>query len=158
MGNCGGQLCNLSSLIFYLFDVGTDINVCYNYFKENDYLYFWITLTFILVPSMITNFYNIRLFEMENQLKTMSKKKYFTFLTYVQLSPLVRYFQNFNLKGSQKATNEVNIALLNIMEAFFESAPQLILQITSIMLQFKNGQTGRYIFLNLNHVATNLCF
>ena len=50
-----GRLSMIVGLILYLFDYGSDIYVAIQYWKNNEYWWFGITIGFIVVPSIIVN-------------------------------------------------------------------------------------------------------
>lgn len=53
-------LLNLVSIICYLADVVSDLVVCYVHYQTKKFVFFYLTLLFIIVPSLITTFISLR--------------------------------------------------------------------------------------------------
>lgn len=56
---CTGQLhfwIIFSTIIAYVYDVASDIFLAMQYYKENNYTYFWMTAAFIVAPALFTYF------------------------------------------------------------------------------------------------------
>ena len=44
----------IASIIFYIVDVGTDLILAYDYYFKGDYVYFAFTLSFVIIPYLIS--------------------------------------------------------------------------------------------------------
>ena len=53
-------LLNLVSIFCYLIDVVSDIITCYVHFQTKSFVFFYLTLIFIIVPTLITTFISLR--------------------------------------------------------------------------------------------------
>ena len=87
-------LLTILSIGLYLFDIGTDINLCVTYHREyRVYLYFELTLAFIIAPCyFITSTYLTALCCVRKLVKKLTRAQcaIFLFVIVLQLGPLLR--------------------------------------------------------------------
>lgn len=53
-------LLNLVSIFCYLVDVLSDLVTCYVHYRTKNFVFFYLTLTFIIIPTLITTFISLR--------------------------------------------------------------------------------------------------
>ena len=118
MGKKLKQLILIVGPLLYLLDLGSDIYVAVQYWKNDDVWWFGMTTGFILVPSIIVNITAI--IEVFN---------FWRFIMVVlQLSFFVRYIE--------KISDPESIVFLRYLQTITESAPQLYLQVYIMLRQW----------------------
>ena len=115
------RLIAIVGLLLYLFDLGSDIFVAYKYWKNNHSYWFWITIVFITVPSIIVNVTSV----------TQLRNPWSCLASLLQLSLLVRY-----VKKIIRGLNPCTFAKLRYMQTIMESAPQCCLQAYFMLCQW----------------------
>ncbi len=132
MGKKLQQLTLTVGLLLYLFDVGTDIYVAIQYWKNNDVWWFVMTISLILVPSIILNITAI--VQVCNSWR------------FIKLSFVGRYIETIISPYSPVARRSETtspdrsriyfLAKLRYVETITESAPQLCLQVYIMLRQW----------------------
>ena len=117
----------LAGLVLYLFDLGSDIYVAVQYWKNDEPWWFGTTVMFISVPSLFVNGAAII------QIRNIG-----TFLAAIfQLSIVVRYIEVL-IKPSAKSgafSRTYWLEILRYIETIAESAPQWCLQVYIMLRQ-----------------------
>ena len=117
----------LAGLVLYLFDLGSDIYVTVQYWKNDEPWWFGMTVMFISVPSLFVNGAAII------QIRNIG-----TFLAAIfQLSIVVRYIEVL-IQPSAKSgafSRTYWLAVLRYIETIAESAPQWCLQVYIMLRQ-----------------------
>ena len=122
MGKRKDRLFLSVGLVLYLFDLGSDIYVAVQYWKNDETWWFGLTVGLICVPSLIVNLTAIFQFF-----------KIWTFIAaFLQLSIVIRYAQAF---ASPKRYVYL-VAKLRYLETITESAPQWCLQVYIMLRQW----------------------
>ncbi|XP_052074628.1 XK-related protein 6-like [Mytilus californianus] len=150
------------STVFFLFDVISDVILAEEYYRFQRWIPFVFTISLILFPHLVLNaintswYYNDYIEEKKNEKPT---KKLVWFLRIVlslpfMLGPVVRNVEyiHYGFKSKSGSLSEskrryfykmvlcenADAAMLRMIEAFLESAPQLVLQIYIIMTETNN--------------------
>ena len=110
-------------LMLYLFDYGSDIYVAIQYWKNNEYWWFGITIGLIVVPSIIVNI--TAMIQLMNIWRSI--------LAVLQLSIVVRYIEAL---VSPHRYRIYFLARLRYLETITESAPQWCLQVYIMLRQW----------------------
>ncbi|KAI4880459.1 hypothetical protein NFI96_011291 [Prochilodus magdalenae] len=161
-------ICTVIGLFCSLADIGSDLLVSVQYFKEGLYIWFGLTLSFMLIASLCAHIFSYVWFEDDrNQGPENVKlsKPCMVVVHLLQMGFITRYFNL--LKESYKSVwlqefhqNSRNIfylvadlSMLRLFETFLESVPQLLLQLY-IVLQHQHTSVIQYIcmaisFLNI---------
>ncbi|KAF4518816.1 hypothetical protein B566_EDAN008145 [Ephemera danica] len=148
------------SIFSYVIDVFFDMNLAVNFYKKGEITYANLTILFVLIPSFITIAVSLRWYFMdETEKKHRSSRTCWCFRVIVmmlQLAPVLRYVDSLchawkcrraerrkdTLKQRQyyklMLKEDADAALLRVFECFLEAAPQLVLQMTIIMIQTAN--------------------
>ena len=122
MGKTLQRLSLLVGLVLYLFDLGSDIYVAVQHWRNDETWWFGLTVGFICVPSLVVNLTAIFQF-----------LKIWTFIAaFLQLSIVIRYIQAF---ASPKDYAYL-VAILRYLETITESAPQWCLQVYIMLRQW----------------------
>ena len=109
-------------LVLYLFDLGSDIYVAVQYWKNNETWWFRLTVGFITGPSLLVN--SIAIIQMMN---------IWTFIAAVlQLSMIARYIEAI----SSENPYTYFLAKVRYLETITESAPQWCLQVYIMLRQW----------------------
>ena len=118
----------LVGLVLYLFDVGSDIYVAFQYWKNDEPWWFGLTVGFISVPSLIVNV--IAFIELMN---------IWSFAAAIpQLSIVARYIEALikSSVDSDNLTRTDSLALLRYIQTITGSAPQCCLQVYIMLCQW----------------------
>ncbi|XP_046919452.2 XK-related protein 6 [Dermatophagoides farinae] len=145
------------SICTFLCDLITDIVVTVFHYSNHDYWYFSLTITFIAVPTLIMTIMSLRWYILDSKdphSLPVSKTQWVLrviFLT-LQLGPVMRYidsilygfkFRKLN-EEKQKAARryfqymiyeDTDATMLRLFECFMEAAPQLVLQMTVMIIK-----------------------
>ncbi|CAI9743066.1 XK-related protein 6 [Octopus vulgaris] len=144
------------TIIFFFVDVATDLGLAFSYLNRTRYLWFGLTLAFVLVPSVSNSILNLYFYYQDYKVEQKLKSKdpnfesssslwIFRFVfTILQMGPIVRNFESlrYGMK-SQTARipaereyyyrwmlrEDTDACMLRLFECFMESAPQLTLQL-----------------------------
>jgi hypothetical protein len=123
MGKQLRRLCLLVGLVLFLFDYGSDIYVAVQYWKNNDFWWFGMTIGFIIIPSIMVNI-----------TATVQVMNYWrSIMAVLQLSIVVRYIEALILPDSRRI---YLLAKLRYLETITESAPQWCLQVYIMLRQW----------------------
>ena len=117
------RLSMIVGLMLYLFDYGSDIYVAIQYWKNNEYWWFGITIGLIVVPSIIVNITAI--IQLLNIWRSI--------LAVLQLSVVVRYIEALTLLDP---SDVYSLTKLRYLETIAESAPQWCLQVYIMLRQW----------------------
>ncbi|KAJ7373784.1 hypothetical protein OS493_009106 [Desmophyllum pertusum] len=130
------------SILTFIADIGSDLLVCIKYYRERNLWWFSVTLGFVIVSSLA-----MQLFSAKWLLEDERRQHCFTYLLHVfHLGPVLRYWNvlKSGWKARQKNATILefasflgewrDISMLRLLQAFLESAPQLVLQLY-ILLQ-----------------------
>ncbi|CAB4022125.1 XK-related 6 [Paramuricea clavata] len=123
MGKILQRLSLLVGLALYLFDYGSDIYVAVQYGENNEFWWFWMTIGFIGIPSIIVNITAI--VQLVNYLTCIA--------AVLQLSIVGRYIEAF---VSLEHKRIYLLAMLRYLETIMESAPQWCLQVYIMLRQW----------------------
>ena len=149
----------------FLFDIGTDIAVAVIHFRNNDFWYFGLTISFILIPTLVMTGISLRWYVLdsreEGSPKVSSKRwRLRVIFLLLQMGPILRYldslrygfkFRNHKDKRKQKkyfqymVYEDTDATMLRLFECFMEAAPQLVLQI--YILAMTPGQNDFLVIL-----------
>lgn len=139
----------LFSIGSYLFDIVTDVTVATVHYLNHNYIYFYLTLSFVLLPTLVVTIISLRWYiqdarKNEEGYTKATKLEWclrFLFLL-LQLGPIMRYIDSlvFGFKFRQTTSHNhlvtrqyyliiTDATMLRLFESFMEAAPQLVLQI-----------------------------
>lgn len=164
----------LISISSHLIDIGLDCNLAYRYYMNEHIFYFIFTLGFILVPAFINTAFSIRMYIQDgtkNIMATQSSRNYriLIIILIFQLAPVLRYIDSlkFAIKSIRAEKNgdfhtqrkyyemmlkeDSDVALLRVLECFLEAAPQQILQITILLVNYGQGLDNTLTSMLLIH-------
>ncbi|XP_041484932.1 XK-related protein 6-like [Lytechinus variegatus] len=140
-------------MALYIADLVTDIVVGVQYFRRGDILWGSMTFVFVFVPSLVLQYFSLRWFVLDTRenekdepkaLKRQLRARCQWLITHaLQLGAIKRYWRT--VKYGLRSRREIkyynmmiyeyrDISMLRLLEAFMESAPQLVLQVY-IMLE-----------------------
>ncbi|PVD23824.1 hypothetical protein C0Q70_17098 [Pomacea canaliculata] len=134
------------SFFTLILDVGTDILVTIHFFLNGEYLWGGLIASFIILPLLLMNIISLK-WHISDGLRTCR-----TILPHVFLiAPAQRYLLVIHLgvkswrtshpRFADAALREMNdICILRLVNAFMESAPQLVLQLYLMLLTPSNVQ------------------
>ncbi|XP_072046639.1 uncharacterized protein [Amphiura filiformis] len=125
-----GFLKDLYALVLYLFDVGSDIAVGVLYIMDGDTWWGSVTLTFAVVALVLTNIIVVKqpIYSSARYGGSSQRKKVFRVFATLQLGMLYVLLYKF-IKRRQYDSYDVQVNVVRLIEAFVESAPQLVLQL-----------------------------
>lgn len=120
------------SIIVHIVDVAFDINLAYHYFKNGRFVYFIWTVSFMLVPALIITFISLRMYKLDNDKESESRKvvqKWFLriIILFLQLASTMRYCESLNYalrsrraekQGDKKKQEEYYRQMLNVSKYF----------------------------------------
>lgn len=162
------------SALFYVADIGTDCFVAYKHYLdiEEHPLYFGFTVAFVFLSGIVTSVFSLwwYYFEYQTRKKSMPDELPSTCGLVVRVvasifsfGPVVRYIDTIiygrKSRGrgitskqrlyyyEQMQFERVDGAMLRLLEAFLESAPQFLLQVFIIFEQGLDGEKERNYFL-----------
>ncbi|XP_063968751.1 XK-related protein 6-like [Lytechinus pictus] len=138
----------LGGMIMYIADLVTDLVVGVQYFREGYALWAIMTFIFVLLPSLVLQYFSFRWFVSDLDEDPEHKKKglfaklwswcQWLFTHVLQLGAVKRYWRTlkFGLRSRRDhgyyklmIYEYRDITMLRLLEAFMESAPQLVLQV-----------------------------
>nr|XP_027197694.1 XK-related protein 6-like isoform X2 [Dermatophagoides pteronyssinus] len=141
----------------FVCDFITDIIVTTCHYLNHDYWYFSLTLLFITVPSLIMTIMSLRWYIIDsknpNSLPVSTTKWVFrVILLTLQLGPVLRYIDSilygieFRKLSKEKKKiarryfqymiyEDTDATMLRLFEGFMEAAPQLVLQLTVLIIK-----------------------
>ncbi|VDI44381.1 Hypothetical predicted protein [Mytilus galloprovincialis] len=150
------------SIVFFLFDVISDVVLAEEYNRFQRRIPFVFTISFILFPHVVLNAINISWYCNDYSEEKKSEKPTKTLVWFIRvlfsipfmLGPVVRNVEyiHYGFKSKSRSLSEserryyykmvlcenADAAMLRMIEAFLESAPQLVLQIYIIMTEANN--------------------
>ncbi|XP_054152903.1 XK-related protein 4-like [Oppia nitens] len=154
----------LFSIGSFLLDIGTDIAVAAYYYITDNNWYFYLTLTFVILPTLVMTGISLRWYVVDSREEGSPKITPFQWILRViflllQLGPILRYFDSlmYGLKFRQASNSkeakkkyfqymvyeDTDATMLRLFECFMEAAPQLVLQ---LYILIKNFNTWYYLF------------
>ncbi|XP_022251937.1 XK-related protein 4-like isoform X2 [Limulus polyphemus] len=155
----------------FLFDIGSDLAMCFLHYHYENIWYFGLTFTFVIVPALTMTGFSLRWYLMdENQaLTSVSRVQWFVRVVFLilQLAPALRYIETlwygFKVRASSRkeALKEVrayyckmvyensNTSMLRLFECYMESAPQLVLQ---LFIQAKSSDPLQLDWKSMNSI------
>ncbi|XP_014670829.1 PREDICTED: XK-related protein 4-like [Priapulus caudatus] len=144
----------LVSIGSYVFDVATDLVVAALLYQKEQYNWFALTLAFVVGASLVMSAFTVRwyLLDAKQTDKPIPPWKWAAriVLIILQMGPILRYIDTFyyGLKVIRKSEpqqkryyyhlmmyEDVDSNMLRLIEAFIESAPQLVLQLYIIAVE-----------------------
>jgi len=149
-------LLNLVSIFCYLIDVVSDLVTCYVHYKTKNFVFFYLTMLFIIVPTLITTFISLRWYinDAKNEgspVVTRTRWIVRSLFLFFQMGQIMRYIDSlaFGIKYMNKphvkyyqsmVHEDTDATMLRLFECFLESAPQLLIQLyLIIMVPMKTG-------------------
>lgn len=151
------------SLLSYILDTISDVFIIIVFYLEGHYIWGSLSLAFISLSSVSMLLFSFRWHVTD---RTLTCKTFLPHLVF--LAPLHRYIEVLRLGYKSRQTRKkddlddalranVDVSMLRLIEAFTESAPQLVLQLY-IMLKFShyNWLIGVSTVLSLTSVAFSL--
>lgn len=166
------------SVLFYIADVGTDCFLAYKHYldKEEHPLYFGFTVAFVVLSGTVTCMFSLWWYYFEYQTKKESMPDELPSgkglairiaASVLWMGPVVRYIDTIiygmqsrkrGLKPKQRQYyyeqmqfERVDGAMLRLLEAFLESAPQFLLQVYIVLENGLDGEKERNYFLGNFH-------
>ncbi|XP_063410243.1 XK-related protein 6-like [Mytilus trossulus] len=155
-------LASVLSIVFFLFDVISDVVLAEEYYRFQRWIPFVFTISLIILPHLVLNainiswYYNDYIKEKNSQRPTKKLVWILRILFSLPflLGPVVRNVEyiHYGFKSKSGSLTEskrryfykmvlcenADAAMLRMIEAFLESAPQLVLQIYIIMTEVNN--------------------
>ncbi|XP_049841756.1 XK-related protein 7-like [Schistocerca gregaria] len=155
------------SIISHTADVALDANLAYSYYASAEYVYFKLTLLFILFPALVNTVISTRMYVADEDNMTLTKiatKRWLLrmFVLFFQIAPILRHcdvlmyaLQSWKAEKDKDFINQrkyyelmvkedSDAALLRLFECFLEAAPQQVLQATIILTRTKAVSTFTY--------------
>ncbi|XP_028413909.1 XK-related protein 8-like [Dendronephthya gigantea] len=126
MENIKHKLSLFFGLFLFLFDHGSDIYVAVQYWKNGETWWFWLTVAFIVLPSIIVNITAI-----------VQQRNMISFIAgFFQLSIVTRYLEAIFRYDHVTPRRIYSLAKLRYLETITESAPQWCLQVYIMLRQW----------------------
>ncbi|XP_014778597.1 XK-related protein 4 [Octopus bimaculoides] len=150
------QIFILLTMILILVDVSSDLVLAFSYLNRSHYVWFGLTLAFVLVPSVSNSILSLYFYYHDYKEEQQFKSKDPNFrssstlwilrivFTILQMAPIVRNLETFRYGIKSKTTQSkddhiyynkwmlresADARMLGLFECFMESAPQLTLQL-----------------------------
>ncbi|XP_055340617.1 XK-related protein 6-like [Paramacrobiotus metropolitanus] len=136
------------AMITYIADIVSDWFVAVGFYNDNDIIWFALTVTFILVPHLCMTGFSLIWYIQDHKhhpLRTLSWRDWIIriIVLFLQLAPIMRYIDSlrygYKFRNSSAGSRldlyellcfeNADAAMLRLVEAFMEAAPQLVLQI-----------------------------
>ncbi|CAO1318636.1 unnamed protein product [Diamesa hyperborea] len=144
---------NIISIFFRLITVIFNVNLAIEYYTKEEFLYFKLTVCFILIPAIITVILSITIYLEDRKLEDSKPKRgFFNVFVFVVLFPYtLRFCQSLiyavKSKRAEKHKDderqklyyklmlqeEADVSLVRIFECFLDAAPHKILHLTIII-------------------------
>lgn len=169
-------ICTIIGLFFSLVDIGSDLLLSVQYFRQGLYIWFALTLVFVLVGSICAQTFSYAWFKDDSDRNGESEAHCIPFLHLLQMGFFTRYYDL--LKRSYKCVwnkqhlteNQcglcrdqrelfglaADLSMLRLIETFLESVPQLLLQ-SYIILQHQHTSKMQYISMSVSFVTVAWC-
>ncbi|KAM9436662.1 XK-related protein 9 [Clarias gariepinus] len=162
-------ICTLIGLIFSVVDIASDLLLSVQYCKEKRYVWFALTLLFMLAGSMCAQIFSYCWYRDDHSGDDHPPRTHTTHIGLLHLLQMGFFTRYYNLlkrsfsyvwRAPSESSNEMllfglaaDLSMLRLMETFLESVPQLLLQ-TYIVLQHHRTSKVQYLsmavsFLNV---------
>ncbi|KAE8749030.1 hypothetical protein FOCC_FOCC004197 [Frankliniella occidentalis] len=170
--------CLCFAILFHLVDLGTDVNVTYDYFSKGEKYYAIVTIVIIIIPSIVTSCVSYRMYSMDRESEISyvwnRKRKFQLLMLFLQLAPVLRYIDSLryacksrkaekkqNKKDQEKyyklmLKEDADVALLRVFESFLESAPQQLLQLSYLLKLYYKKTEHEGFLMPILSVLTSL--
>ncbi|KAI5617134.1 XK-related protein 9, partial [Silurus asotus] len=164
----------LIGLIFSVVDIVSDLLLSLQYFREGQYTWFALTLSFILIGSLCTQIFSYSWFRDDHECEAENKKTSTTHMGLLHLLHMGFFTRYYDLlkksfgcvwraHSGNEPSNEMklfglaaDLSMLRLMETFLESVPQLLLQ-TFIMLQHQRTSKLQYLSMVVSFLNVAWC-
>uniref|UniRef100_A0A0K2T5U7 XK-related protein n=1 Tax=Lepeophtheirus salmonis TaxID=72036 RepID=A0A0K2T5U7_LEPSM len=145
-----------------IFDTGSDIFNAYNFYEKGDFWWSGFTIFFILLPGLMEFFYWIISY-IFNRNTSFKEATYYSLVFGPFLFPIATPI--WQIVHAFKGTQYSKSMVFKSLEAFLESAPQLLLQLTILIIKWSHisnhiaqlvSVASSSIFLSLTSVEHHL--
>lgn len=165
------------SICSFIFDLVTDIAVAVFHYLNNDWWYFGLTVTFIVLPTFVTTSISLRWYILDSRIdgsEPVTRKQWCvrTIFHLLQVGPILRYLESLNYGIEfRHATNkeekkriylkmineDADATLLRLFESFMEASPQLILQMYILTKNYPYDADDKWtVIAQLASISTSL--
>lgn len=162
-------LCTVFGLLFYLADIGSDVLLSVQYFKDGHVTWAALTLVFVLAGSLCIQIFSYSWFKDDKENYGEDNKGLSTChligIHVLQIGIFTRYGhllkRSFKALRSDNTTDEeqfhlfglaTDLSMLRMFEMFLESVPQLVLQVY-IILEHNHHSKLQYISMALSFLT-----